>query len=85
MEWSEILRDLGGEIGALPAIVMGGLAYACWYFMRRTTELQDSRVQDAKDAFSDAAKREAETITALNLINATMNAVLTQLQNGGGR
>ncbi len=83
MDWSDFLKDLGGEVGVLPALVMGGLAYACWHFMKRTSELQDKRVEDARETLSDAAKREAETITALNLINATLNAVMAQLQNGG--
>jgi hypothetical protein len=83
MDWTAFLKDLGGEVGVLPALVMGGLSYACWHFMRRVSDLQDARVQDTKEALSETAKREAETITALNLINATLNAVMAQLQNGG--
>lgn len=66
----------------MPALVIGGLAYACWYFMKKVTELQEARVADAKEFLADAAKREAETITALNLINAAMNSMMNR-NNGG--
>ena len=84
MEWTTIVRELGGEIGLLPALLVAALAYACWYFMQRVMELQDKRVDDAKETLSEAAKREAETITALNLINSTLQVLLGQSRGGGG-
>lgn len=85
MDWQNILRDLGGEIGVLPAVVIGGLAYACWHLMRRVATLQEQRVADTKEVLSDAGRREVETITALNLVNATMNALVVQLGRGDSK
>lgn len=68
MDWTAIIAEIGG---GLPAVVIVGLAFACWALWRRVNELTDT-----------AFKREREYSAELS---ATIRAVEQVARSVGDR
>lgn len=83
MDWVSVIKELSGELGALPAVIIAALAFAYWQKSKEVSSLYEQRLQDMRDNISDIGRREAETITTLNSISATLNTVSALIQNGG--
>lgn len=81
MDWLAIIREMGG---GLSAVVIFGLGHACWRLGAKVSDLHERRVQDMRESLTDTARREAETITALNTINASLQTVVALVQHRSG-
>ncbi|OWU77594.1 hypothetical protein [Marinibacterium profundimaris] len=49
MDITEIANALIGEVGALPGVLILGLAWALWQERRRANSLSDRRIEDQKE------------------------------------
>lgn len=49
MDFTGIANALIGEVGALPGVLILGLAWALWQERRRANSAVDSRIEDQKE------------------------------------
>lgn len=80
MDWSPIIKELGGGVGAVALAAMGFLT---WKSLNWWRESQNARIEDAQRHADAMREITRETVSAMEGTTAAVHA-LTREVNGNG-